>query len=316
MKWKPTHSRRGLTLVELLVVLAILALVTLVAVVATENVVEQGRYEVTQRTLENTQAAVLGMANQTSADGTPLLTGFVADLGRPPIAGVDAQIPELWLQGTLPSYRPVAASTDDPNKDVTILAGWRGPYLRMPPPNSRGHILYDGWGNPFALINPANNVAAPGDPVIAIRHAGPGIDAFTTALASQPATALTNNPSNLESTIKGSVIDTDTATQATNPVLVKLYLVDLTRFDPSSGTWTLASINPNEHKDETGLPPPYSFTFVPKVKINGVDVPATGNMVLRAWQMNGNKEVTTRSAIIRMRVPVGGMMQDVRLDMK
>ena len=43
-------QRRGLTLVELLVVLTILAIMTTVAITLTDGLVDQGRYDATQRT--------------------------------------------------------------------------------------------------------------------------------------------------------------------------------------------------------------------------------------------------------------------------
>src|SRR5947209_18975108 len=95
-----THAaRRGLTLVELLVVLLILAILTTVAITATSGLVDQARYDATQRTLQNTQDAIIGPAGQREPDGTPLITGFVSDVGRLPVTvGNDpfTQLQELW----------------------------------------------------------------------------------------------------------------------------------------------------------------------------------------------------------------------------
>ena len=106
------HRRAGLTLVELLVVLAILAIMTTMAVTATNTLVDQSRYDATQRTLLSIEEAVLGPANAREADGTLIVGGFVADVGRLPLAVVDAgdpdgafkQLRELWLPGVMPAY--------------------------------------------------------------------------------------------------------------------------------------------------------------------------------------------------------------------
>jgi prepilin-type N-terminal cleavage/methylation domain-containing protein len=82
-KMQRSH-RSALTLVELLVVLVIIAIVTGIAITATENVIDQGRYNATQQTLQNIQEAIMGPANQRAPDGSFLITGFVADMGRLP----------------------------------------------------------------------------------------------------------------------------------------------------------------------------------------------------------------------------------------
>src|SRR5437763_3727153 len=93
-----SHPHFGLTLVELLVVLVILAILTTIAVQSTEKVVEQARYEATQRTLQNIQNAILSPPNQRTPDGSLLITGFVADMGRLPQPVADGGDPlrELW----------------------------------------------------------------------------------------------------------------------------------------------------------------------------------------------------------------------------
>lgn len=129
----------GLTLVELLVVLTILAILTTVAVVSTETVLQQGRFEATQRTLQAIEEAVLGPGVYRSEDGTLTTSGFVADMGRLP-----TELSELWQHpADLPGFDFFPAE-DDP--DVSLPYGWRGPYLRLP---AGAEELLDGWGNPF-----------------------------------------------------------------------------------------------------------------------------------------------------------------------
>lgn len=140
-------KRSALTLLELVVVLAILATLTLVAVVSTEGVVEQGRFDVTQRTLQNIDDAVLG------PEGKPEAVSFVSDMGsRPKLleANPETQLRELWMNPPdfpLRPYSPIApASNQDP--EIKLNSGWRGPYLRLP----LGRMsLVDGWTRPFSL---------------------------------------------------------------------------------------------------------------------------------------------------------------------
>src|SRR5262245_30778523 len=139
--------RPGMTLLELLVVLAVLAILTTVAVVALDGVLDQAKFEVTKRGLDNLQTAVLGAVNQTDADASRLVAGFVADTGRLPLAvGNDpaTQLAELWSNPrNLPAFG-LAAAPSDP--DVKLLAGWRGPYLQLPAQPVGTARLLDGWG--------------------------------------------------------------------------------------------------------------------------------------------------------------------------
>ena len=313
--------RHGLTLVELLVVLVILAIMTVIAVQSTEYLADQARYDATQRTLSNVQAAVLGPQR---SDGTSL-SGFLADIGRPPLADANAQLSELWSQGTLPSFQAIyPPATDTKNSDVSVLAGWRGPYLRLPAPTAQGNQLYDGKGNPFNLLGLTLGKVNSGDAVFWMQYAPVvgTLDTYDTALTAQPVTSLSNNPpsagaSLLPTTVTGSIIDPDATSTSGSTVVLKLFFPDFTNTGNLSGaTWTLSSAFPKEDPSGTGLPYPYSFTFTPALalKVNGTPLPATGNMVLRAYQTVG--ATTYKGPIVRIRVPAGGLMQDVRFDLK
>ncbi len=153
---RPRLNQRGLTLLELLVVLTILIVLSTVAITSTSGVADQSRYEATQRTLENLSEAVLGPANLRDTDGTLLATGFVADMGRLPLATSEAvtggnvfTLAELWQNvNSMAAHavRPATAANvdDDPEADaeVYLATGWRGPYLRLSPGNA---VLRDGW---------------------------------------------------------------------------------------------------------------------------------------------------------------------------
>ena len=145
--------RRGLTLVELLIVLVILAIMTTVAITATDSLVDQGRYDATQRTLTNLRSAILGTPGTGNEAG---LAGFVADIGRMPVS-----LDELLAQGTLTPFIPYTFTKDGAAPDAsnpaafTLGAGWRGPYVRLAAGTT---LLRDGWGNAFDF--------APGPPAI------------------------------------------------------------------------------------------------------------------------------------------------------
>lgn len=156
------NARRGLTLIEMLVVLAILVALAGIAITATEGLIEQSRYDATQRTLSGVEDAILGPPGQRLPDGTPWISGFVADVGRlPRVSGTDpaTALQEFWLPPAgVPAFS-IATPAGDP--EVRVPGGWRGPYLRIPIGASK---LLDGWGKVFEFRKADGTVAAdPGD---------------------------------------------------------------------------------------------------------------------------------------------------------
>jgi prepilin-type N-terminal cleavage/methylation domain-containing protein len=144
---KMTNPQRGLSLVELLVVLTILAALTTIALRSTSGVLEQSRFEATQKTLENVRAAIVGESSNSSA--VPV-TGFVADMGRLPTS-----LSELLTQpaDAVPFGLQAAPA---PHSDVLVPSGWRGPYLRLPVGSEQQNLtqLADAWGSPLQSSNP------------------------------------------------------------------------------------------------------------------------------------------------------------------
>jgi prepilin-type N-terminal cleavage/methylation domain-containing protein len=165
----------GMTLLELLVVVAILAVLASVAIQSTSEVGNQTRYDATQKSLSAFREAVLGPQGQTAPDGSPLITGFIADMGRPPrsrllshpeyVNAYDLQ--ELYSESVpsgLFAYRLYTAdsgtlATDGTAAGLTVPslvidpalrvpAGWRGPYIRKP---GNELSLVDGWNK--ALVS-------------------------------------------------------------------------------------------------------------------------------------------------------------------
>jgi len=154
MTRSPVHrlgARHGLTLLELLAVLMILAITTTIAVVSVQGVQDQSRYDATKRTLTAVEEAIFGQQDQRQPDGTPLLSGFVTDVGRGPKLHGDVpetQLAELYdasLWSAFPfGLRPGPAGYED----MRLPCGYRGPYLDLGVGASE---LLDGWGNAFEL---------------------------------------------------------------------------------------------------------------------------------------------------------------------
>lgn len=151
------HS--GLTLMELAIVLAILAAMAAAAAVATEKIVSQRRFELTQATLDAARVAILGRHEAATMQSETPMAGFVADMGRPPLAAGEnpaTQAAELWSNSTGMIPFGLQTSLDDP--EVSLACGWRGPYLRLPTGASG---LMDGWGRPVLSIALVSGVPTP-----------------------------------------------------------------------------------------------------------------------------------------------------------
>jgi type II secretory pathway pseudopilin PulG len=153
---RPNACRMGLTLAEMLIVLLILSVLTLVAVQSMQPLAEQARYEATRTTLDRTEEAIMGPEGMRQTDGTPILSGFVADVGRLPMIAPGAppgfELAELWnptspLALSFPyGVRAGPASFDGEDfRMIRIPCGWRGPYLQP----TAGLGLRDGWGKPL-----------------------------------------------------------------------------------------------------------------------------------------------------------------------
>jgi hypothetical protein len=144
-------------LLELLVVLSILAIVTALAVRSLDGIEDQRRHEATMKGLEALRDAVLGDPGERADDGSRMLSGFVADLGRLPRttlseSGREVDLGELWRpSGARFAVRPATEDHGVPpehaDPDVLVPGGWRGPYVRLP---LGARALLDGWGFPIA----------------------------------------------------------------------------------------------------------------------------------------------------------------------
>ena len=154
-------QRNALTLLELLVVLVILAIVATVAVNSLQPRVESTRFDQTRRLLETIHEASMGLRGSRQTDGTPLVSGFVADVGRLPRpdplwsaeSETGMELQELWnsnckLATDYPFRFRSGPSSPKDYSQIQIPCGWRGPYLHLPIGMTR---VTDSWGRPFSF---------------------------------------------------------------------------------------------------------------------------------------------------------------------
>lgn len=164
-------NRAGLTLLEMLIVLLILAILAGAAVRSLQPVADQARFEATLKSLQAIDNAYFS-TSQDSNEASQV-SGFIADVGRPPIEDSSfstGPLTELWIGPTsedddpLPDFdlheSTIPVETDIQNAGtIFIAAGWRGPYLDKPIGESE---LLDGWGNQFIYLFQTTTVN--GDP--------------------------------------------------------------------------------------------------------------------------------------------------------
>lgn len=178
--------RNGFTLIELTVVLFILALAAHLGVREMSRVRAVRLRQEADRRLDEIARAVYD-----ETDGVP--SGFLADMGRPPLAVDDGAghlaLAELYERpegvGEL-RVRPASAANlaegapaGIADETVLVPCGWGGPYLRLRPGDTR---LRDPWGNPMETPDAAGlarlvatnlaDAAAAGETVGGVRHFG------------------------------------------------------------------------------------------------------------------------------------------------
>lgn len=155
-----TSSRKAaaFTLAELLVVLAIMSILTVVAVQSLVPVASQARFEATQRTIAEIQAAVEGPANSSAAAVQGNTACFLADAGRLPV-----NLNELLLYGgqsvTTFAYINATNPLGSAAVTATVPGGWRGPYMRL---GIGSTTVVDGWGRPFVAVPDTTNTYVAG----------------------------------------------------------------------------------------------------------------------------------------------------------
>ena len=140
---------RGLTLIELTVVMLILVAVASIALQSTEGLVQQGRFDATERTLKNVESAVLQYVSDTGV--LPVVPSALVNDNAKRMA-----LQSLWSSsGQEPQFQE-----SDLDEEVLVRVGWNGPYLRLPP-TSLSAGLSDGWNQPFEFsLGPSNEITS------------------------------------------------------------------------------------------------------------------------------------------------------------
>jgi prepilin-type N-terminal cleavage/methylation domain-containing protein len=295
------HRRAGLTLIELLVVLTILSVLTAVAVTATANLVEQSRFETTQRNLQEVQQVVVGRPGQIDADGTQLISGFVADVGRPPLL-----LAELWTVPALPAQVFQIRAAPAPDQDVTLACGWRGPYLRLP---IGATTVKDGWGNNLIATNNAvtgflETLTSLGADNAGGAAAGGTYDPDHSIALLPYAASITGSVRVLDTSVMPATLRDPKPSEG--KIVVKF-------FYPDAGTAGGVGVIVREI-DLSGsatptVPTPVTFTFPDSLVPPEVLKVTMGPRVIRATQ--GDPTIIHRSPAIRLMLPPGGQAKDL-----
>ena len=143
---KTQNHSQGFTLIELVMVLLIVAVTGTILVKGMSGLQDATRDNITRERVTQIKQAII---NVQTINGTPTVSGFVADVGRLPdcirelvdgyceASGIPSCASDVTLAN--PTY---CTSTANIIKDQR----WNGPYLTT----SNG-TFYDGWGNPDTL---------------------------------------------------------------------------------------------------------------------------------------------------------------------
>jgi len=133
------YSKKGLTLVELLVVLSILAILSTVAIRGVSDQVIETRYDANLEQLEAIEEAIIGNGED--------FQGFVGDVGRLPQV-FNGSLDELLV---INSIDPFGIKVPDGDSEIRLSCGWRGPYLDL---GLNQSSVTDGFGRSFIFAEP------------------------------------------------------------------------------------------------------------------------------------------------------------------
>ena len=169
-------DRMGLTLLELMVVMVILAIVATVAMQSLQPQVDNRRFQAATQMLESIDVAIGGPTQKFQSDGTPLVSGYVADMGCFPglrsiresttdlgssFKGVNENslLESLWRTDSELANQFPFQFRAGPNQPVDYSAirlpcGWRGPYLQLAAGQTE---LKDPWGRAPELLTDVQN---------------------------------------------------------------------------------------------------------------------------------------------------------------
>lgn len=155
------RKHKGFTLVEVLTVMVVLVALASITIEMSAELAFQGRYEITKDRFEKIRRAIIGRPD-VLVNGNPDISGFVADMGRPPDVLRELLQPFSCSDNTKKRPRDcVSPATMDWTGGISYVEdgttklkhGWNGPYLSSSAPADDTGTLSDGWGNK----SPSNN---------------------------------------------------------------------------------------------------------------------------------------------------------------
>ncbi len=136
----------GFTLIEILASLVIMSVFSTIALSSLTNVVDDARFNQTQREMEQIRAALVG-ETQRLETGLRRNYGYLGDVGALPTSA----------QGLAAlSANPSGVSAWTLNSTYGMGAGWKGPYIQN---TTDQDFLKDGWGNNYVYANPVGGPA-------------------------------------------------------------------------------------------------------------------------------------------------------------
>jgi len=134
-------DKRGLTLLELVIVLLLIGLVAAVAVPRMIDLIGPSKKTITERELLNLKRAMVGNPDLVAA-GSYTQRGYEGDVGALPDALADLVT------------KPAGVSNWDP----WIKKGWNGPYMEA----QSGDYLKDAWGTNYVYSRASRTITSYG----------------------------------------------------------------------------------------------------------------------------------------------------------